>query len=105
MPTLAAELAHVDQVDLVRAHVLGTEIFGRAAEVARVGADLLEVRKLRVLGEIANAHVFEHPLAKRRHGCAPQGGWMRTCCKQQWHHSAKKSVGSSQASRTPGPSR
>ena len=60
-------------MDLVRAHVLGPEHFGRATEVARVGADLLEVRELSVLGEIADTHVFEHALAKGSHGEAPVG--------------------------------
>jgi hypothetical protein len=73
------ELARFDQMDLVRAHVLGPERFGRATEVARVGADLLEVRKLGVLGEIANAHVFEHALAKGSHDKAPDWKGMTGC--------------------------
>ncbi len=64
MPTLlGGELALFDQMDLVGADLLGSEFFGRAAEVPGEGADLLHVGQLRVLGEVANAHVFEHPLA------------------------------------------
>ena len=65
------ELALFEQVDLVGADLLGAEHFGRAVEVPGEGADLLDVGLLGVDGEIANAHVLEHPLAQRCHGGAP----------------------------------
>ena len=65
------ELALLEQMDLVGPDLLGAERLGRAVEVPGEGADLLDVGQLGVDGEIANAHVLEHPLAKRCHGGAP----------------------------------
>lgn len=65
------ELAFFDQMDLVCADLLRAECFGRAVEVPGKGTDLLDVGQPGVEGEIANAHVLEHPLAQRCHGGAP----------------------------------
>ena len=65
------ELALLDQMDLVGPNLLGAERLRRAVEVPGEGADLLDVSQLGVEGEIANAHVLEHPLAQRCHGGAP----------------------------------
>src|SRR5438874_2464168 len=51
--------------------LIDTKHHGRAVEVPGEGADLLDVGQLGVEGEIANAHVLEHPLAQRCHGGAP----------------------------------
>jgi hypothetical protein len=56
-------LALLHQMALVATDLLVAERFGRAVEVPGQGADLLDVGQLVVDGEIANAHVLEHPLA------------------------------------------
>jgi len=57
------ELAVFDEMNLVLADLLRAQLVRPAIEVTSERRDLLQVRLLRVLGEVANAHVFEHPLA------------------------------------------
>ena len=57
------ELPDLNEMDLVGANLLRSEFVRRSVKEFRVGADLLEIGQLRVLGEVANAHVVEHALA------------------------------------------
>lgn len=60
--------AGVDQVQLEAAQILGG---GRVWRATQEGAELAhgaDVALLRVLGELAHAHVLKHPLAQRRDG-------------------------------------
>ena len=50
-------------MQLVFANLLGSEFLRRAVKVPRVARDVFQIGLLRLLGEIANAHVFEHPPA------------------------------------------
>jgi hypothetical protein len=77
---------------LAGADLLGAERVGRAVEVPGEGADLLDVGELGVDGEIANAHVLEHPLAQRCHGGAPVL-WNEGCWGQHVHRHATGASG------------
>ena len=57
------DTTYFDKVHLILTDLLGSQRIGRALEVPRVKRHLLDVRPLGVLAEVANAHVFEHPLA------------------------------------------
>ena len=57
------ELPDLTAVNLEGATLLGAEFVGRLVKEFRAHADLLQVRKLCVLGEVADSHVFEHALA------------------------------------------
>ena len=58
-----SEFAGLRQMHLIGPNLLRSELLRRAVEVSGVQRDLLQVGQLGVLGEVANAHVFEHPLA------------------------------------------
>lgn len=60
-----------DQVHLVRAHFLGTELAGAPAEVLCEPRHVVDVVSRGVRREVANPEVFDHPLSKRRHFRAP----------------------------------
>jgi len=51
------------QMQLIGSNFFRTEIFRRTMKVFRVGNDLLDIGRLRILGKIADRHVFKHPLA------------------------------------------
>ena len=62
------QLLLVGQVNLVVADMLGTQQFRGFFEMACEQGDLLQIRGLRIQGEIPHLHVFRHALSKRSHG-------------------------------------
>ena len=61
------ELPLLGEMDLVGPNVGGAQQLGRLAEMASEQGDLLDVGALGVRGEVADPHVLDHALAKRRH--------------------------------------
>ena len=59
------ELLLVDEIVLIGADVLRTEVLGRPAEVPGKLRHVLTARGLRLLGEVPDPHVFAHALTKR----------------------------------------
>ena len=59
---LGGELAVLNKVHLIRADLLRPQGIWRARKVSGEERHLLEIGLLGVLGEVTNAHVFEHPL-------------------------------------------
>ena len=55
--------AGLRQMDLVGTNRFRTEFLRRAVKVPCIGDDLLHIGRLGVLGEVADGHIFEHPLA------------------------------------------
>src|SRR5262249_26772037 len=62
--------AALQQVQLVGADVVGTEPFGRTAEMPGEGSHLADVGVDRSLGVIAQAQVVDEALSKRGHGAS-----------------------------------
>jgi hypothetical protein len=58
----------VGQVNLVVADMLGAQLFRGFFEMACEQGDLLQIRGLRIQGEIPHLHVFHHALSKGSHG-------------------------------------
>ena len=82
------QLLLVGQVNLVVADLLGTQLFRGFFEMACEQGDLLQIRGLRVQGEIPHLHVFRHALSKGSHGellCE-----VEFAAQQPLHASAKK---------------
>jgi hypothetical protein len=82
------QLLLVGQVNLVVADLLGAQLFRGFVEMACEQGDLLQIRGLRVQGEIPHLHVFRHALSKGSHGellCE-----VEFAAQQPLHASAKK---------------
>src|SRR5690606_30256665 len=65
------ELLVVGQIELVRSDLFRTQKCGRAVEVPGEERDALKIGLLRVHREVAELHVLEHALSKRRHWKPP----------------------------------
>ena len=61
------KLPLMHEIVLIGADLLGAEPLGRPAEVPGKLGHVLAVRRLRLLGEIPDPHVLDHPLAQWGH--------------------------------------
>ena len=61
--TAGRQLSRLGQMELIGSDFFWAEIFWRTMKVFCVGNDLLDIGRLCILGEVANRHVFKHPLA------------------------------------------
>ncbi|MCU1257408.1 MAG: hypothetical protein JWO80_293 [Bryobacterales bacterium] len=78
--------------------MFGTQLFRGFFEMACEQGDLLQIRGLRVQGEIPHLHVFRHALSKGSHGeLLCEVGF--AAAQQPLHASAKKT--SQKTSQTP----
>jgi hypothetical protein len=62
------QLPVLDQMDLIGSDVSRPQQLGGLAEMAGELGDLLDVGALGVQREVADLHVLDHAMAKRRHG-------------------------------------
>ena len=62
------QLPLLDEMELVGADLGWTQQLGRLAEMTGEPGDLLDVSALGVRREVADPHILDHAMAKRRHG-------------------------------------
>ncbi len=87
------QLPLLGEMDLVAPDVGRTQQLGRFAEVASEQRDLLDVGTLGVRCEVADPHVLDHALAKRRHGqllCGMERAKRRTPSSRSQSHQTKR---------------
>ena len=70
----------VCQVDLVCANLFGTQLVRRFAEMSGEETDLVQIALLRIGRKVAHRHVFDHPLAQRRHLADGRNGISKRRC-------------------------